>query len=98
MIQLIGMEKEFRENLFKNFNKLPYFLKHLLIHFLYGYQKIQLINLKTPRRLIFFITDKGEKIFDMLSGWICTNIGQRHAKVVEAIKKALDSYGCKRSD
>ena len=41
----------------------------------------------------YLVTDKGERILDMLSGWICTNIGQRHVKVVQAIKEALESYG-----
>jgi len=41
----------------------------------------------------YVFTEKGDKILDMLSGWICTNVGQRHFKVVEAIKKALENYG-----
>ncbi|MBN1650731.1 MAG: aspartate aminotransferase family protein [Bacteroidales bacterium] len=41
---------------------------------------------------IYLYTDKGEKYVDLVSGVSVSNIGHRHPKVVEAIKKQVDSY------
>jgi acetylornithine/succinyldiaminopimelate/putrescine aminotransferase len=41
---------------------------------------------------IYLFTDKGEKYVDLVSGVSVSNIGHRHPKVVEAIKKQVDSY------
>lgn len=41
---------------------------------------------------IYFYTDKGEKYIDLVSGVSVSNIGHRHPKVVEAIKKQVDEY------
>jgi len=41
---------------------------------------------------IFMITDRGEKYVDLVSGVSVSNVGHRHPKVVEAIKKQVDSY------
>ncbi|HAG17101.1 MAG TPA: aspartate aminotransferase family protein, partial [Bacteroidales bacterium] len=41
---------------------------------------------------IFLFTAEGEKYVDLVSGVSVSNIGHRHPKVVEAIKKQVDSY------
>ena len=41
---------------------------------------------------IYLFTDKGEKYVDLVSGVSVSNIGHRHPKVVEAVKKQVDSY------
>ena len=41
---------------------------------------------------IYLITDKNEKYVDLVSGVSVSNVGHRHPKVVEAIKKQVDSY------
>jgi taurine--2-oxoglutarate transaminase len=40
----------------------------------------------------YLIDKDGQKILDLLSGLISVNVGQRHPKVIEQIKKALDEY------
>ena len=41
---------------------------------------------------IYLFSDKGEKYVDLVSGVSVSNIGHRHPKVVEAIKKQVDEY------
>ena len=41
----------------------------------------------------YLIDAEGNKILDLISGLVSANVGQRHPKVVEAIKRVLDRYG-----
>ena len=41
---------------------------------------------------IYLITDENEKYVDLVSGVSVSNVGHRHPKVVEAIKKQVDTY------
>lgn len=41
---------------------------------------------------IYLIDDKGNKWIDLVSGVSVSNVGHRHPKVVEAIKKQTDQY------
>lgn len=40
---------------------------------------------------MYYYTNKGEKILDAVSGLWCCNLGNNHAKVVEAIKKQAET-------
>jgi len=41
---------------------------------------------------VYLYTSNGKKYFDLISGISVSNIGHRHPKVVESIKKQLDKY------
>lgn len=41
----------------------------------------------------YIIDAQGNKILDFMSQLICVNVGQRHPKVIQAIKNALDEFG-----
>ncbi len=41
---------------------------------------------------IYLFTEKGERYIDLVSGVSVSNVGHRHPKVVEAVKKQLDDY------
>ena len=41
----------------------------------------------------YIIDAQGNKILDFMSQLICVNTGQRHPKIIKAVKDALDEFG-----
>ncbi|MFC4159450.1 aspartate aminotransferase family protein [Chitinimonas lacunae] len=39
----------------------------------------------------YYITEEGERLFDALSGLWCCGLGHRHPRIVEAVKRQLDT-------